>query len=275
MFKLRKSIVFLLVILLAFVTQLSAKVVDDVAPVGMWLFEEGSGAIAADSSDFGNDGTIMGDVTWGKGKFGSGVIFDGNVENYIEVPDSDSLDMGMEMSVVLWFYTDKQMTEANRWGDRQVVLGKLFTEYEVGIYDTGQIHTYTSDMGNGDNGYDEGIFVSMAEVVDPDWKLGTWYHLAWTLKGTKETAYVNGMMIGEFDKNNAGTMGGDNALTIGMRTGGGLPLTGGIDEVAIFNVALSPGMIRRIAEEGLAGSMTAVEPGNKLSTTWANLKTQR
>ena len=64
MFKLRKSIVFLLVILLAFVTQLSAKVVDDVAPVGMWLFEEGSGAIAADSSDFGNDGAIMGDVTW-------------------------------------------------------------------------------------------------------------------------------------------------------------------------------------------------------------------
>ncbi len=76
-------------------------------------------------------------------------------------------------------------------------------------------------------------------------------------------------------KNNVGTMGGDNALTIGMRTGGGLPLTGGIDEVAIFNVTLTPGMIMRIVEEGLAGSMTAVEPGNKLSTTWANLKTQR
>ena len=40
MFKLYKGIVCLLVILLAFSTQLLAKVVDDVAPVGMWLFEE-------------------------------------------------------------------------------------------------------------------------------------------------------------------------------------------------------------------------------------------
>ena len=44
--------------------------------------------------------------------------------------------------------------------------------------------------------------------------------------------------------------------------------------VAVFNVALNPGFIKRIVEEGLAAT-TAVEPTGKLSTTWSTLKSQR
>ncbi|HIA68796.1 TPA: hypothetical protein EYN98_22700, partial [Candidatus Poribacteria bacterium] len=48
-----------------------AKVVDNVPPVGVWLFEEGKGTVAKDSSESKNDGTIKGAVKWVKGKFGS------------------------------------------------------------------------------------------------------------------------------------------------------------------------------------------------------------
>ena len=45
--------------------------------VGMWLFDEGKGNTAADSSENGNDGKFENDPKWTKdGKFGSGLEFD-------------------------------------------------------------------------------------------------------------------------------------------------------------------------------------------------------
>ena len=261
-----------LMVAFLYVSLTHAKVVDNVPPVGVWLFEEGKGTVAKDSSESKNDGTLKGAVKWVKGKFGSGLEFAGKVTDYVEIPNSESLGMTEQMSVVLWFKTEKAMKEADKWADRQVVIGKHYTEYEIGIYPLGFVHTYTN-KGDG-KGYDEGIMASMKGKVDDDWKLGTWYHLAWTLNGKTEVAYVNGIKLGEFNKSQANTKAGKNPLEIGRRIGGGLPFTGTIDEVAVFNVALNAGFIKRIVEEGLAVT-TAVEPTGKLSTTWSTLKSQR
>ena len=261
-----------LMVAFLYVSLTHAKVVDNVPPVGVWLFEEGKGTVAKDSSESKNDGTLKGAVKWVKGKFGSGLEFAGKATDYVEIPSSKSLGMTEQVTVVLWFKTEKKMAEKTRWDDRQIVIGKGYLEYEVGIYDGGNVHTYTN---KGDKtGYNEGIFASMEEEVDADWKLGTWYHLAWTLNGKKEIAYVNGIKIGEHTKDNANTMALENPLEIGRRVGGTLPFTGTIDEVAVFNVALNAGFIKRIVEEGLAAT-TAVEPTGKLSTTWSTLKSQR
>ena len=46
-----------------------------------------------------------------------------------------------------------------------------------------------------------------------------------------------------------------------------------IDEVAIFNVALSADEIQMMMEKGLSAMLlTPVEPEGKLSTTWGNVK---
>ena len=45
-----------------------ADIMDGV--VGVWLFDEGSGDKAEDSSDAGNDGDFQGKPKWVKGKFG-------------------------------------------------------------------------------------------------------------------------------------------------------------------------------------------------------------
>ena len=41
---------------------------------GLWLFDEGSGNMAADSSDSALDATIEGSPSWVNGVFGSGLI---------------------------------------------------------------------------------------------------------------------------------------------------------------------------------------------------------
>ena len=50
-------------------TQSDAKI-DPKSAAGVWLFDEGSGKVAFDSSDNGYDGKLMGNPKWVDGKFG-------------------------------------------------------------------------------------------------------------------------------------------------------------------------------------------------------------
>ena len=248
--------------------------IDPATIAGMWLFDEGKGDIAADASENGNDGTVIGGADWVKGKFGTAIELDGSGSEYVSVADSDSLDMENEITVMFWVRTDKVMKDM--WADRQAVVGKHYLEYEVGIYMAGQLHTYTSD---GAGNYDEGIMASIAGKLpdgDADWEKGKWYHVAWTLDGKNEVAYVNGVKIGEYDKPNEGTRPGDHPLEIGRRVEGGIPVMGAIDEVAVFRAVLDETDVQMAMERGLAAAtgITAVQPNGKLTTTWGWMKTR-
>ena len=45
--------------------------------LGWWKFDDGTGTIAVDSSGNGHDGVFIQDPEWVAGKFGSGLLFDG------------------------------------------------------------------------------------------------------------------------------------------------------------------------------------------------------
>jgi len=244
---------------------------------GLWFFDENKGEIAEDMSGNGNDGQLMGNADWVEGPFGTAVEFDGTVASYVEVADSPSLQMEETVSVMFWVRSDKVMVDM--WGDRQAVVGKHYTEYEVGIYTQGQLHTYTWGRPGGD-GYDEGIMTAINGKLpggEADWEEGEWFHIAWTLENVHEIAYVNGVNVGEFDKATENTKPGTHTLEFGRRQGGSLPLTGAIDEVAVFNTVLDADDVKMAYELGLgiATGLQAVEPANKLATTWGNIKRAR
>jgi len=257
------ALISLMIFSLLFAGSVYAKI-DPKTIVGLWLFNEGKGDTAKDSSGNGNDGTLMIKPKWVDGKFGKALEFDGTA-SYVDCGNNEIMTMTKEVTVEFWIRNDKKMSV---FEDRQAVVGKHYLEYEVGIYPSGVIHTYTSD---GAGNYDEGINCANAKN---DWVTGEWFHLAWTLKGKHEIVYVNGIKVGEFDKPHEGTKPGVHKLEIGRRVEGGLPLKGAVDEVAVANVAFTQVEIETCMKDGLEKALgfVAVSPAGKLATYWGNIK---
>lgn len=72
--------------------------------VGYWPFEEGSGTVVSDVTSNNNDGTVY-NATWVKGKVGLALHFDGSGD-YVEIPDSSSLDISDQMTIAAWVKPD-------------------------------------------------------------------------------------------------------------------------------------------------------------------------
>ena len=75
---------------------------EDIA--GMWLFDEGSGDTADDSSGNGNDGEIF-EAEWDVGRFGKALKFDG-VSSYVNCGMDTSLDITDNLTIVAWIKED-------------------------------------------------------------------------------------------------------------------------------------------------------------------------
>jgi len=272
--KSKKTFLCLILLFIAtFFTSISHAKIDPANVVGLWLFDEGKGDESEDSSGNGNHAILMGRPKWIDGVFGKAIEFDGTDASYANCGNQEILAMTDEVTVQFWFKTYKKM---GAFETRQVVVGKHYLEYEVGIYPNGTIHTYTSD---GAGNYDEGINIGIAGKLpdgDADWVLDKWYHLSWTLDGAKETVYVNGVKIGEFNKPHEGTKEGIHNLEIGRRCEGSLPFTGAVDEVAVLNVALEEEDVQSSMENGMerALGILAVSDAGKLTTSWGNIKSR-
>ena len=68
--------------------------------IAEWYFDLGEGSEIIDSSGNNNDGTIY-EATWTQGIMGSALLFDG-MNDYVEVTDSDSLDITGEITIEAW-----------------------------------------------------------------------------------------------------------------------------------------------------------------------------
>ena len=103
---------------------------------------------------------------------------------------------------------------------------------------------------------------------------GEWYHLAITVGKSIAALYIDGTQLGT-DKPLVNLVLSDTGrnLSIGS-AGNSWYFDGIIDEVAVFNVALSENDIGSIMTKGLekATGMTAVSPSEKLATSWGYIK---
>jgi hypothetical protein len=75
--------------------------------VGFWNFDEDGGLIAKDSSGNSNAGILVNERQWITGTFGAALSFDG-IDDYVEVPHSDSLNLTRELTISAWIYNQAE-----------------------------------------------------------------------------------------------------------------------------------------------------------------------
>ena len=174
----------------------------------------------------GNHGTISGATQVSNGKFGQALSFDGS-SNWVTIPDSDSLDLTTGMTLEAWVYPTSIS------GNRTVLVKENAPNSVYYLYANTSDDSLNTPLGGG-------VFASQYQFTHGGSTLATnaWSHVAVTYDGAIERLYVNGTQVAS--KAQAGSMGGSTgALRIGGNSLWGEFFKGSIDEVRIYNRALS------------------------------------
>ena len=245
---------------------ISYAVIDPKTCVGMWLFDEGDGDVAKDSSGNGNDGDFTGKPKYVDGKFGTALEFDGAGAG-VEI-DLDVLDLNKDQSFSVWFKTE---IDADI---HAIVLQAPFGGgYRFWMWIMRSGHGARGKLGFGYRAGDLPLEKTSAMPVNDD----VWHHAVGVFDHkTKEAPlYIDGA------RSAMGSIAGiDFNLPVGQlciaTACGGSFLPGTIDEVAVFNVALDEDEVNEIMDEGLEGALglTPVRPAGKLAAVWAAVKAQ-
>ena len=220
--------------------------------IGWWLFNEGSGGQAYDSSLNRNTGELknmafppIATSGWGAGRNGEkGLKFDGT-NDYVDVGDSSILRFTSgNFSLSAWTYvksTSQQMFLFHgkggvAWGSWFLSIGGNETEPQPGKYAFG--------FGTASGPTNRNVY-SIGSATT-----GSWVYLTAVYDGSNLYLYKNGVL----DNSAAGT-GNPWNNTVNTIIGGdpaGTPrdiLNGSIDDVRIYNRALSAEEIKQLYED--------------------------
>ena len=198
----------------------------DLSLVGYWKFDEGSGTTAADSSGNGNDGTLVNGPTWiADGKYGGALKFDG-VNDYVYVRDSDTLDVTNNFTIEHWFRPNSSI---NQWDTvTKSVGGGNYEPFRINPANQSQLCFQWSNTSQRNFTCFTVNFVT-----------GAWHHIAVTFVNGNVSLYFNGTYVDSQTALFTSIYASTGYLFIGTRNGGSNWVNGTIDEVRIYNRALS------------------------------------
>jgi hypothetical protein len=217
--------------------------------IGLWLFDDGKGDTAADSSKNGQKGKLMNNPTWVDGKFGKALSFD--VEGpfvRIEVP---SINL-TSWSAMAWINPKNPKS-----GHYQGVIQAWPNQGEFQIDPNGGIGVHP--------------------VYGGTLKEKEWAHVAVIVTNNNVNVYINGKVVIQ------GPVGAVTFVKIGIGdlyevpAGFNYKFSGIVDEVAIFNKAIAENDVQDIMNKGIGKvfGIIAVSTVDKITATWGNIKNYR
>lgn len=223
-------------------------------------FDENGGKTAADLSGNGNDASLEGDVSWVPGKNGFAVeISDGAAENFVSVPNHDSLNPEEEISLVAWALVTAMPDSHN----------SLITKA-----DTWMIHTSNWRGVGAAIDWEPLIwspgFVAWQTTASASVPLEEWHHFAGVYDGSVTLTYIDGEEVGSFKQSGSVATSGVDVV-IGRDSRGccadrkALQI---IDDAMVWSRAISGAEVNEIFD----GNFLAVDPAAKMATTWSRLK---
>ena len=184
---------------------------------------ENSGTTVADLSGQNNTGTGL-NTTWTTGRYGRGLAFNRST-SWVTVNSSASLNLVNRLTLEAWV----SPTVSSGW--RTIIFKELDAIYEL----------YASSSSGPVGGVNIGGYQEVFSGTSLP--TNTWSHVAATWDGTTLRLYVNGVQVGS--RAVAGTLSTtSNPLRIGGDATWGEYFAGTIDEVRVYNRALSAAEIQ-------------------------------
>ena len=222
--------------------------------VAAYPFDEGAGTTVFDVSGNGNNGTINGATWTTSGRYGNALVFDGT-SALVTVNNSCSLQLNAAMTLEAWVNPD---TVNSAYCD---VIYKGNDNYylEGTTVDGGGVPGIGGTFGGSDV-----VLFGPATLA-----LNTWTHLAATYDGTTARLYVNGTQVAS-QAQTGDIATSTNALQIGGDSIYNQFFQGAIDEVRIYNRALSAAEIQSDMTTPVGNFVTP--PGNLIATVLAKPK---
>lgn len=203
-------------------------------PVVYLSMNEGSGQNLFDLSGNGNSGTIFGATRTQNGACGGALQLSG-VDEYVAIPYSSRNHPDKEISVDLWFTIYSF--------ERQVLISSYDKGgYRIAFDDGGDLWWTVNTAGAGD------ISVQVQhESIRPS----QWHHVAGTYDGHTAKIYLDGILRNAVNASGSIHYANNNYVMLGVDAGtADTPdpqcngfMKGGIDEVRIYNRALTYGQV--------------------------------
>ena len=197
--------------------------------VGYWTFDDASGDTATDSSGNNNTGTLTGDPVWTSGKKGGALEFDGSGD-YINAGDVDSVDGLSTVTVAMWV-----KPESSIFG-LAIDKAQSSSQSRLSIENSSELAPkfYISNSGG----------VSFGTLEQ-----NKWAHLIGTYDGVTMKTYVNGSLVNSSALSTTVSDTSNPLLIGGRNSANPLYFTGLIDDVRIYNTALSAEEVQTLYNE--------------------------
>lgn len=222
-------------------------------PLSHWKFDEGEGDIAHDSAG-DNDGTIYG-ATWTSGQIDGALSFDGNGD-YVDFGDNSDFDSPSHsnaLTISAWVYptvVSGNQGVVSKWLEDERAYLLQLNDDEV---------EFTLGYNNGN---------SFKQLITTSANLQTeqWCHLAGVYNGSNMAIYVDGTFVDEAawstapSSTSANVHIGDLQFTTARRY-----FNGSIDDVRIYDKALSAEEIEELYQEGATPKASNPNPADGAS----------
>jgi hypothetical protein len=216
------------------------------ALLGHWAFDEGSGSAASDSSPLGNHGSLSGLPSWTAGARGSALEFPGQGSRVL-VPDHGSLD-SPELTLSAWL-------RPRAAGTQYVVRKGRFGAadgFELSLASDRSVFARVNQKSSGD------LYRLSSHTPHPV-DGATWIHVVATLGGGELRLYLNGALEGALTTPGLARAGNAAALSFGAQDDGQRPYTGALDDVQLFDQAVTAVQVQNLM---LYGSLLADSDGD-------------
>lgn len=231
------------------------------APVAYWNFDEGQGQTSQDSTANNQDGTLgstgsgdSNDPTWQTEDMcvsGKCLSFDGS-NDYISVPHTAIINPTTAVTISTW-------VKFNNASDYHRIIDQPSEDFLLNLETNSGNSKTLRFVINGSPAIESNSGVPLNE----------WFHVAATYDGATMRMYINGVLQADTESYSSAINQNSGDIVIGRAPNTAYPMPGYLDEMKIYNIALTEAQVKanynaRNSIEGvsvLAGGTNKNDPG--------------